>query len=62
MNRILSEHFDACIDAHKKLGFESKGGRFASHDPSDMGPDDKAYAMRHGSVILNLQEKKDGDE
>jgi phage terminase large subunit len=58
---ILAEWFDACIDAHKKLGFEPVGIRFSSHDPSDIGPDDKAFAFRHGSVVLDLQEKIDGD-
>ena len=58
---ILAEWFDACIDAHKKLGFNPVGIRFATHDPSDIGPDNKSYAMRHGSVLLNLQEKTDGD-
>jgi len=48
---IEAEWFDACIDAHKKLGFKPIGARFASHDPSDTGPDDKGFALRHGSVI-----------
>jgi len=58
---ILSEWFDACIDAHKKLGFEPIGARISSHDPSDLGPDAKSYAFRHGSVLLDLQEKTTGD-
>ena len=58
---ILAEWFDSCIDAHKKLGFELRGIRFSSHDPSDVGPDDKGFAFRHGSVLMDLQEKIDGD-
>lgn len=58
---IMAEWFDACVDAHKKLGFDPEGIRFAAHDPSDVGPDDKGYAMRHGSVVLDVQEKTDGD-
>lgn len=58
---IMPEWFDACIDAHKRLGFDPIGIRFSSHDPSDTGPDNKAFAFRHGSVLLNLQEKVDGD-
>ncbi len=58
---IPAEHFDACIDAHKKLGFEPIGAKYSSHDPSDEGPDSKGYAMRHGSVILNIQEKTTGN-
>lgn len=57
---VMAEWFDACIDAHKKLGFEGKGVKVASHDPSDTGPDPKGYAMRHGSIILDIQEKEDG--
>ncbi len=58
---ILAEWFDSCIDAHKKLGFEPVGLRIASHDPSDEGSDSKGYAMRHGSVLLDVQEKTTGD-
>lgn len=58
---IRAEWFDACIDAHIKLGFEPTGAKIASHDPSDTGPDSKGYAMRHGVVFLDIQEKDDGD-
>lgn len=58
---ILSEWFDACIDAHKVLGFRPEGIRFASHDPSDTGPDNKGWAMRHGSVLVGLEEMDHGD-
>lgn len=58
---IMAEWFDACIDAHKTLGFEPVGIRFASHDPSDNGPDAKGFAFRHGSVLLDLREKISGD-
>lgn len=58
---IMAEWFDACIDAHLKLGFEPKGAKIAAHDPSDTGPDSKGYVMRHGSVILDVQEKETGN-
>lgn len=58
---VKAEWFDACIDAHKKLGFEPSGARIASHDPSDLGPDSKGYAFRHGSVIVDVREKLDGN-
>jgi phage terminase large subunit len=58
---IMAEWFDACIDAHKRLGFKPEGIRFSSHDPSDTGPDNKGFAFRHGSVVLDIQEKTDGD-
>jgi len=54
---IPSEWFDAAIDAHVKLGFEPRGTKVVSHDPSDKGPDDKGLCYRHGSVILDVQEK-----
>ena len=57
---IMPEWFDACIDAHIKLGWEPKGIRIASFDPSDTG-DAKAYCLRHGSVILDAQERSTGD-
>lgn len=58
---IKPEWFDAAIDAHKKLGFTGKGAVIAAHDPSDLGPDAKGYALRHGSVFLDIQEKTTGD-
>jgi len=58
---IKAEWFDAAIDAHIKLGFEPRGFKIVSHDPSDTGPDPKGLYYRHGSVILDVQEKTDGD-
>lgn len=58
---IPADWFDACIDAHLKKGFDPIGAKYAAHDPSDLGPDDKAYAMRHGSVVLKIDIKTDGD-
>jgi phage terminase large subunit len=57
---IPAEWFDACIDAHIKLGFKPQGAIIATHDPSD-GGDNKGYALRHGSVFIDIQEKTDGD-
>ena len=53
--------FDACIDAHVKLGFVPQGVEVVSHDPSDLGKDSKGLAYRHGAVILDVQERKFGD-
>jgi len=58
---IRAEWFDACIDAHKVLGFEPSGAKIAAHDVSDTGNDTKGYAMRYGSVFMDIQEKTDGD-
>ena len=54
---IPAEWFDACIDAHLKIkGWEPKGIRVTSHDPSDMGDDPKAVASRHGTVVTFADE------
>lgn len=53
---IQAEWFDAAVDAHKKLGFQPRGGRIVSHDPADGGGDPKAICLRQGSVILDVQE------
>ena len=58
---IKAEWFDACIDAHKKLGFPARGAKFASHDPSDTGGDSKGFALRHGSVVTHIEEKLSGN-
>ena len=58
---IYPEWFDACVDAHVRLGFEPIGAEIVSHDPSDMGPDPKALAHRHGSIIVDCLQKEDGD-
>ncbi len=58
---IQPEWFDAAIDAHVKLGFEGNGAMIVAHDPSDMGPDAKGYALRHGPVVLDVREKATGD-
>lgn len=58
---IPVEWFDAAIDAHEKLGFKPLGAKIAAHDPSDLGRDDKGYVLRHGSVVLDVQVKDDGD-
>lgn len=59
---IMAEWFDACIDAHKKLkGFEPRGVRRVSHDPSDLGSDPKALCERVGNIIVNVMERDDLD-
>lgn len=58
---INAKWFDTCIDAHLTLGFEPLGIRMSSHDPSDEGEDTKGYAFRHGSVVLQVEEKTTGD-
>jgi len=58
---IMSEWFDACIDAHEKLGFKARGIKKVTHDPSDQGPDPKAISLRHGNVIEQVEEREDLD-
>jgi phage terminase large subunit len=58
---IQAEWFDAAIDAHIELGFKPQGIKIVSHDPSDLGADPKGLVFRHGSVILNVMERKEGD-
>lgn len=58
---ILSDWFDACIDAHKELGFKPLGAKMSAHDPSDVGPDAKGFACRHGSVVIDIDEKTTGN-
>ena len=58
---ILTEWFDAAVDSHIKLGFEPRGAVIASFDPSDLGTDDKALAIRKGSVITEAFLRKLGD-
>jgi len=57
---IPAEWFDAAVDAHEKLGFEPRGAKVAAHDPSDSG-DARGYALRHGSVILDVRENTRDD-
>lgn len=58
---IKPEWFDACVDAHVKLGFKPTGRKVVSHDPSDLGEDDKGLAYRHGSVFFDVQARPFGD-
>lgn len=59
---IPAEWFDAAIDAHLKIkGWEPKGIRVCAHDPSDLGPDPKGLAARHGTVVTWADEILTGD-
>lgn len=53
---IEPDWFDACIDAHKKLGFFSRGQVVFTHDPSDEGSDPKGFACRQGVVFIDAGE------
>ena len=58
---IMAEWFDACIDAHIKLDFGSSGIKKVTHDPSDVGSDPKALALREGNVFTEVKERDDLD-
>lgn len=58
---IPVEWFDSAIDAHKRLGFEPVGQKVVAHDPSDTGLDAKGYALRHGSVFIDIDYMSTGD-
>lgn len=56
---IRPEWFDACVDAHIKLGFEALGQERVAYDPADSG-DDKAFGYAKGSVIIDIQSTTEG--
>jgi phage terminase large subunit len=58
---IKEEWFDACIDAHKELGFKPEGAEVLAHDPSDEGEDAKGLAHLWGRVFVNVLEKDTGN-
>jgi len=62
---IKPEWFDAAIDAHKlgrlQQAFKPLGAKIAAHDPSDKGHDSKGFALRHGSILEVVTEKRDGE-
>ena len=58
---IKPEWFDACIDAHVKLGMKPFGVTKVTHDPSDLGADPKATVVRKGNIITNVMQRTDLD-
>ena len=57
---IPAKWVEACVDAHLKIGFEPSGVKIVAFDPADTG-DAKALVYRHGSVIVEAKQKKQGD-
>ena len=53
---IHEDWFDACVDAHLKLGFKAIGAVTATHDPADTGTDEKTIAIRQGVVFTYMEE------
>ena len=56
---IKPEWFDACVDAHLKLGFDPLGQERVTYDPADSG-DDKAVCHSHGVVIKEVESTSAG--
>lgn len=56
---IMAEWFDACVDAHIKLGFIAEGQEKIAFDPADTG-DAKAIAYSHGSVVMGVTDTTTG--
>lgn len=56
-NSVIHEDwFNACIDAHKKLGIEQRGAIVSACDPSDTGSDPCGFISRQGIVFFNIKE------
>ena len=53
---IISDWFDACIDAHIKLNMDVCGGKVVGFDPSDVGKDPAGYVERQGVVVTCVDE------
>lgn len=58
---IKPEWFDACVDAHEKLGMKPFGVTKVTHDPSDLGSDPKATVVRKGNIITDVLQRTDLD-
>ena len=58
---ISTEWFDAAVNAHEKLGIRPTGAIVVSHDPSDLGTDEKGLVVRHGSLVLAAESRSFGD-
>lgn len=53
---IITDWFNACIDAHEKLGIDKTGGKVAGFDPSDVGTDAAGYIERQGITVTCIDE------
>jgi len=60
-NIIITDWFDAAIDAHEKLGIKPSGACVVSHDPSDLGTNDKGLIIRHGILVKEAISRAIGD-
>ena len=58
---IKPEWVEAAIDSHIKLNFEGLGIKVMGFDPADEGDDEKAIAIRRGSLVTGLEHWGEGD-
>ena len=58
---IKPKWIDASVDAHIKLKFEATGQRILGFDVADEGDDASATILRHGSVIIDMDEWRGQD-
>ena len=58
---IQPEWVAASVDAHLKLNWQPMGVKCLGFDPADTGQDNKAIAIRHGSLITFTEDWEDGD-
>lgn len=58
---IKPKWIDAAIDAHIKLGFELAGQKILGFDVADEGDDASATVLRHGSVVIDMDEWRGQD-
>lgn len=53
---IKLEWFEACVDAHIKLGIKPTGARITTFDPASTGGDAKGYSQRKGILFTDVGE------
>ena len=58
---IKPKWIDAAVNAHIKLGFEPAGQRILGFDVADEGDDASATVLRHGSVVIDMDEWRGQD-
>lgn len=58
---IKLEWFEACVDAHVKLGIKPTGARITAFDPASTGEDAKGYSHRKGILFEDVGEIAIGD-
>lgn len=58
---IKPSWIEAAIDAHIKLDFQPTGQRILGFDVADEGEDANSIILRHGSVVISMQEWRGHD-